>query len=224
MRVLIVEDETRLSEALSQILREARYDTDAVYDGEDALAYAEAGRYDAIVLDVMLPKINGFDVARRLRARKIATPILMLTARDEISDKVSGLDCGADDYMTKPFAPEELLARIRALTRRQGEVALENMVFGDLSLGLSTYALSCGERRVQLGRKEYEVLRILMSRPKAVVPKEELLIKVWGMDSEAPDNNVEAYISFLRKKFFFLGSKAIIVALRRIGYRLEMDA
>ncbi|RYD04937.1 hypothetical protein N752_12175 [Desulforamulus aquiferis] len=147
----------------------------------------------------------------------------MLTAKDEINDKVIGLDYGADDYMTKPFAPEELLARIRALSRRQGDVVLEEMTFADLTLNLSTYDLQRGEKSVHLGFKEFEVLKILMTNPKMVVPKEDLLTKVWGVDSPAEDNNVEAYISFLRKKFFFLGSKVNIGTIRKVGYRLEAD-
>lgn len=137
---------------------------------------------------------------------------------------MTGLDCGADDYMTKPFAPEELLARIRALSRRQGDVVLSEMTFADLTLNLSAYTLSRGAKSVHLGNKEFEVLRILMANPKQIISKEDLIIKVWGMDSEAEDNNVEAYISFLRKKFFFLGSKVNINTIRKVGYRLEAEA
>jgi len=223
MRVLIVEDEVRLAEALGQIMLEHKYAVDMVYNGEDGLNYALSGQYDVIMLDVMLPKRNGFEVVRELRKQKNATPVLLLTAKDEITDKVLGLDCGADDYMTKPFAPEELLARIRAISRRQGDVVLEEMTFADLRLNLSTYDLQRGEKSVHLGFKEFEVLKILMANPKAVVPKEDLLTRVWGMESHAEDNNVEAYISFLRKKFFFLGSKVAIGTIRKVGYRLEAD-
>jgi len=223
MRVLIVEDEVRLAEALGQIMLEHKYAADMVDNGEDGLNYALSGQYDVIVLDVMLPKRNGFEVVRELRRQKNATPVLLLTAKDEITDKVLGLDCGADDYMTKPFAPEELLARIRAISRRQGDVVLEEMTFADLRLNLSTYDLQRGEKSVHLGFKEFEVLKILMANPKAVVPKEDLLTRVWGMESHAEDNNVEAYISFLRKKFFFLGSKVVIGTIRKVGYRLEAD-
>ncbi|SFG97594.1 DNA-binding response regulator, OmpR family, contains REC and winged-helix (wHTH) domain [Desulfotomaculum arcticum] len=223
MRVLIVEDEVRLADALGQILAEQKYATDIVHNGEDGLAYALNGQYDVIVLDVMLPKRSGFEVVRKLRKQKNATPVLLLTAKDEITDKVTGLDCGADDYMTKPFAPEELLARIRALSRRQGEVLLEELTFADLRLNLSTYDLYRGEKSLHLGFKEFEVLKILMTNPKMVVPKEDLLTKVWGVESHAEDNNVEAYISFLRKKFFFLGSKVSIGTIRKVGYRLEAD-
>lgn len=223
MRVLIVEDEIRLAEALGQIITEQKFAVDIVHDGAAGLDYGLSGLYDVIVLDVMLPKLSGFEVVRGLRAQKITTPEILLTAKDEISDKVTGLDCGADDYMTKPFAPEELLARLRALSRRQGDVVLSELTFADLTLNLSNYSLNRGPKSVHLGLKEFEVLRILMSNPKQVVPKEDLIIKVWGMESEAEDNNVEAYISFLRKKFFFLGSKVNINTIRKVGYRLEAE-
>ncbi len=221
MRVLIVEDERRLADALCQIMQSQKYGVDAVYDGQDGFDYAMSGQYDVVVLDVMLPGKNGFEVVRALRAQNNAVPVLLLTAREEISDKVTGLDCGADDYMTKPFSPEELLARVRALSRRQGEVQLEELRFEDLCLSLSTRSLSCREKSVTLGFKEFEVLRILLSNPKMIVPKEDLLTKVWGVDSDAEDNNVEAYISFLRKKLTYLGSCAGIGTVRKVGYRLE---
>lgn len=222
MRILIVEDEIRLAEALGQIMKENKYAADVVYDGEDGLDYAMSGQYDAVVLDVMLPKRNGFDVVKEMRAKKNATPVILLTARDEISDKVTGLDCGADDYMTKPFAPEELLARIRAMSRRQGDVILEEMAFDDLKLNLATNTLHCGAKSVHLGFKEFEVLRLLMANPKMIVPKEDIITKVWGTDSNAEDNNVEAYVSFLRKKFFYLGSRVTIGTVRKVGYKLEV--
>ncbi|MBC8546074.1 response regulator transcription factor [Clostridiaceae bacterium NSJ-31] len=221
MRVLIVEDEQRLAEALSQIMLEQRYAADVVYDGNDGLAYALSGQYDVVVLDVMLPGRNGFDVVREMRAQKNATPVLLLTARDELPDKVKGLDCGADDYMTKPFAPEELLARVRALSRRQGDVVLEELAFQDLTLSLSTRSLACGAKSVTLGYKEFEVLRLLLTNPRMIVPKEDIITKVWGSDSDAEDNNVEAYISFLRKKLYFLGSRVSIGTVRKVGYKLE---
>lgn len=223
MRVLIVEDEIRLAEALSQIMTEQKYIVDMVHDGESGLDYAISGLYDVMVLDVMIPKMSGFEVVKALRAQKNTTPVLLLTAKDEITDKVMGLDCGADDYMTKPFAPEELLARVRALSRRQGDVILEEMEFADLTLNLSNNSLYKGAKSVHLGFKEFEVLKILMANPKQIIPKEEMIIKVWGMESSAEDNNVEAYISFLRKKFFFLGSTVNIGTIRKVGYRLEVD-
>lgn len=221
MRVLIVEDEPRLADALRQIMEEQKYGTDMVYDGQDGLDYALSGQYDVVVLDVMLPKRSGFEVVKALRTQKNPVPVLLLTARDEISDKVTGLDCGADDYMTKPFAPEELLARVRALSRRQGEVQLEELAFADLRLSLANRTLSCGAKSVSLGFKEFEVMRILLCNPHMVVPKDDLIVKVWGTDSNVEDNNVEAYISFLRKKFFYLGSRVGIGTLRKVGYRLE---
>ena len=224
MNILIVEDEVRLAEALAQIMTEQKYSVDVVHDGEDGLAYAESGLYDVVVLDVMLPKRSGFEVVRTLRGKKIATPVLLLTARDEISDKVTGLDCGADDYMTKPFSPEELLARVRALARRQGDVVLEEMTFSDVTLNLSAYTLECGAKSVHLGFKEFEVMRLLMGNPSMIVPKDDLITRVWGTESGAEDNNVEAYISFLRKKLFFLGSKVNIGTVRKVGYHLEVPA
>ena len=221
MRILIAEDEVRLADALSQVLAEGGFDSETVYNGEDALSYALLGDYDALLLDVMLPGRDGFSVAKTLREKQNRTPILMLTARDEVADKVRGLDCGADDYLTKPFSPEELLARLRAVSRRQGDVVLEQLHCYDLCLNLTAYTLSRGEKSVHLSRKEFEVARILLSNPHGIVTKEELLTKVWGAESDAGDNNVEAYVSFLRKKLFFLGSSMEIGSVRGIGYRLE---
>ena len=171
MQILIVEDEKRLADVLGQLCREQRWQADVVYTGTDGLAYARSGQYDAVVLDVMLPGMDGFGVVRTLRREKVATPVLMLTARDDVRDKVTGLDCGADDYMTKPFQPEELLARLRALTRRRGEVALEQLAWQDLTLDLTNYELRCGERKVRLGFKEFEVLRLLLEHPGMVCPR-----------------------------------------------------
>lgn len=221
MYVLIVEDDIRLADAVAQILRNNDYQVDVVHDGADGLAYAETGNYDAVVLDVMLPKMNGFDVVAELRRRKVATPVLMLTARDALGDKVGGLDSGADDYMTKPFAPAELMARLRSLTRRQGEVLFETAEYGDVKLDLDSCDLICGEKSIHLGYKEFSIAKILMANPGRVVSKETLIEKVWGYDSEVEDNNVEAYISFLRKKFDFVGSKVKITTLRKVGYRLD---
>ena len=222
MRILIVEDEIHLAEALGQIMAERKYLVDIVHDGADGLDYALTEQYDAILLDVMLPKIDGFEIARRLRAAHVSTPILMLTARDEISDKISGLDCGADDYMTKPFDPGELLARVRALTRRQGEIIGNTVTVGDLTWRLDVRCLVCGDDMVRLGFKEFEVMRLLMTNCRAVVPKEDFISKVWGLESEAEDNNVEVYISFLRKKLLFLRSGITIGTVRKVGYFLEV--
>jgi len=221
MQVLIVEDDVRLAEALKAILEKNNYQADVVHDGADGLAYAESGIYDVVVLDVMLPKMNGFEVVAEMRRKKLTTPVLMLTARDSLRDKVGGLDSGADDYMTKPFAPVELMARLRSLARRQGEVEFETLTFGDLTLDLDSCELSTPSKSIHLGFKEFSVLRILMSNPNGVTSKETLINKVWGYDSDAEDNNVEAYISFLRKKLKFVESKVKIVAMRKVGYRLE---
>ena len=221
MRILIVEDEVHLAETLGQIMQEQHYQTDVVNDGADGLDYALSGQYDLVLLDVMLPKLDGFEVSRRLRSAHISTPILMLTARDETGDKIAGLDCGADDYMTKPFDSGELLARVRALTRRQGEVLSQSLTVYDLVLNLSTRCLGCAGKSVRLGFKEFDVLRLLMAAPKSVIPKEDIITKVWGIDSDAEDNNVEVYISFLRKKLNFLGSRVSIGTVRKVGYHLE---
>lgn len=222
MQILVVEDEKRLAAALEHILTQQKYMVDVAYDGTDGYDLAVSGIYDIIILDVMLPGINGYEVATKLRKEKIATPVLMLTAKDQIADKVKGLDAGADDYMTKPFDPQELLARIRALTRRQGEVVLDELSFEGLKLNLSTCDLLCNEKSVHLNFKEFEIMKIFMSSPGIVVTKDDLIVKVWGYDSNAVDNNVEVYISFLRKKLDFIGSSVEIASLRKIGYRLEV--
>lgn len=223
MQVLIVEDDIRLAEALAHILKDNQCIVDTVYDGQTGLEYAQSGIYDAIVLDIMLPKMSGIDVVTELRRNKQYTPVLLLTARDAITDKVNGLDSGADDYMTKPFSPAELLARLRALTRRQGEVIFEKLEFGDIRLDLDSCELTCGTKSIHLGFKEFSILKILMANPGQAIPKGTLLAKVWGIDSDAEENNVEAYISFLRKKLAFLKSNVHIDTLRKVGYRLEKD-
>lgn len=223
MYVLVIEDEVHLAESLVQLFREQDYRADMVHNGVDGLAYAESGQYDVIILDVMLPEMDGYRVAQALRRKHNPTPILMLTARSEVADKVTGLDCGADDYMTKPFSSEELLARVRALTRRQGEVALEEMCYSDLRLEISGHILRRREKEVRLSPREFDVLRLLMGASGGIVSKETLIRKVWGMESDAEDNNVEAYISFLRKKLFYLGSAVGISTLRKVGYRLSEE-
>lgn len=221
MQILIVEDEKRLANALQQILLEQKYMTDVVYDGNDGYEYAMSGIYDLIILDVMLPYKDGFQIAYELRENKIATPILMLTAKDTIPDKVSGLNSGADDYMTKPFAPEELLARIKALTRRKGEVMLDETGYGDFQFIASTGMLSKGSKSVHLNFKEAEILKLFLANTEAIHSKEDIIVKVWGYDSDAGSNNVEAYISFLRRKLHFIQSEAEIKAIKKVGYRLE---
>ncbi|MBQ8062986.1 MAG: response regulator transcription factor [Clostridia bacterium] len=224
MRILIVEDEVRLAEALGEIMKAQRYTTDIVYDGESAFDNAMTGIYDCIILDVMIPKMDGFEVVRRMRAEKNTTPVIMLTAKDDTTDKIKGLDAGADDYLTKPFIPGELLARVRAISRRQGEVVMDELEFEDLKLSLSNYTLEGGGKSLSLGPKEFEIMRLLMSAPNVIVPKEDFIVKVWGAESDAEDNNVEVYISFLRKKLKHLGSRASIATIRKIGYRLEVSA
>lgn len=221
MRVLVVEDEKNLAESLVKLLERQKYQAEAVYDGNTGLEYALSGQYDALVLDVMLPGLNGFQVASALRKKGSDIPILILTARDEVTDKVRGLDSGADDYLTKPFTSEELLARIRALLRRQGPVQMEEISFGDIKLRLDNYTLSKEGKQVPLSHKEFEVMRMLMSKPGGVVSKNDLILRIWGADSEAVDNNVEAYISFLRKKLSYLKSNVQINAQRLLGYQLE---
>ncbi len=223
MRILIVEDEQRLAEALAQILEKNKYSADISLDGESGLDNALSGVYDAIILDVMLPKINGFEVLRTMRRERISTPVMLLTAKDEISDKVHGLDLGADDYLTKPFSTEELLARLRALIRRKSDAVCENMVsFADLNLSLDSFELMCCGKSVKLGLKEFDIMKILLSYGSKVLSKETLIEKVWGYDSEAEYNNVEVYISFLRKKLMHLKSKVSIKTVRGVGYTLEV--
>ncbi|ACV22340.1 Transcriptional regulatory protein tcrA [Slackia heliotrinireducens] len=223
MQVLIVEDDVRLASALKHILEDNGYLVDMVHNGQSGYDYAVAGIYDVVILDVMLPKMNGFEVVASLRRANLDTPVLLLTARDAIPDKITGLDSGADDYMTKPFSPAELLAHLRALTRRQGQVVFEKLEAGDLSLNLESHDLSSGQKTINLSFKEYEIANILMSNAGQIISKEQLISKVWGVESTADDNNVEAYISFLRKKLKFLGSSVSIDTVRRVGYKLNVD-
>lgn len=222
MRVLIVEDEARLASTLQDLLELNGYTADVCYDGEAGLDNALSAIYDVILLDVMLPKLDGFTVLRRLRAEGNATPVLMLTARSELSDRVEGLDCGADYYLTKPFEPKELLACIRALTRRQPELRNTDILeYGDLKLVKNSFTLSCGERGLRLSRKEFDMMELLMLNREVVITKENLLLKIWGYESDAEDNNVEVYISFLRKKLEHLHSTVKIKTIRMVGYCLE---
>ena len=221
MQILIVEDEKRLANALKQILLEQKYMADVVHDGNEGLEYALSGIYDLIILDIMLPYKDGFQVAFELREKKIITPILILTAKDTIPDKVSGLNSGADDYMTKPFAPEELLARIKALTRRKGEVMLDETGYGDFTFNSSTNMLSKGTKSVHLNFKEAEILKLFIAAPDTIHSKDDIIVKVWGYDSDAGSNNVEAYISFLRRKLHFINSSTEIKAIKKMGYRME---
>ena len=222
MHILIVEDETALAEAVAHILRKAGHSADRVADGQSALDYIRAGAYDLVLLDIMLPRLDGLSVLRQMRSEGVQTPVLLLTARTTVPDKVAGLNAGADDYLTKPFDPEELLARVGAMTRRKGAIVLNELSFQDLTLDLNTVTLRCGVRDVQLSPKEFALARLLLSQPSMTYSKDLLISRAWGLDSEATDNNVEAYISFLRKKLRYLGSRVAIKNLQKIGYRLEV--
>jgi DNA-binding response OmpR family regulator len=221
MRILVVEDEERLADTLSDILTEQNYTVDISYDGEDGADNAMSGIYDAVIMDVMLPKLNGFDAVKKLRQSGNSTPVLILTAKNEITDKVTGLDCGADYYLTKPFERDELLACIRSLLRRQSEFIQEKLSFADISLDLKTCILECGDRHIRLSSKEFEIMRIFMINKESIVSKESIITKVWGFESDAEDNHVEVYVSFLRKKLTHIKSAVKIEALRGIGYHLE---
>ena len=221
MRILVVEDEKRLADTLCELLAYHRYTAYAAYDGETGLDNALSGIYDAVILDVMMPKKNGYQVVQELRKAGVSTPVLMLTAKSETSDKVEGLDHGADYYLTKPFETEELLACLRALLRRQEEIVPEELTFEGLSLNLSSCVLSYEGHSVRLSSKEFEMMRLLLSGSGNVIPKETLLLKVWGYDSQAEDNHVEVYISFLRKKLFHIHCPVTIESARRLGYFLK---
>ncbi len=221
MKVLIVDDEVQLADALGELFRHRKHVADVVYDGEEGYFYAKKGDYDVVVLDVMLPKMDGYEVVRRLRNSKINVPVIMLTAKDDVDSRVKGLDCGADDYLTKPFATEELLARVRALARRQSEMVFDELTYSDLTLNTSNYLLFCGSKSVPLSAKEYGIMRLFMSNPLQVMSKDTIISKVWGVESDVTENNVEAYMSFLRKKLSFIGSKVTISSKRMLGYYLE---
>jgi DNA-binding response OmpR family regulator len=222
MRILLVEDEVRLSQALVEIFQKNKYCVDAVYTGPEGLKYAQSGIYDAIVLDIMLPGMDGITILRTLREEKNDVPVLFLSAKDEIEDKVKGLDCGADDYMTKPFSTDELLARVRALTRRKGEVKEDTLTFGDLTLDKNKCELQkVGGASVKLSLKEFQIIELLFEAPHQVIKKERIIEKIWGGDSDAEYNNVEVYISFIRKKMDYLKVQTVIRTARGIGYSLE---
>ena len=223
MRILLVEDERHLSEAIIHILKKNHYSADAVYDGRDGLDYGKSGIYDLIILDIMLPKMDGISVLKELRKSGCDTPVLLLSAKSEVSDKVLGLDSGADDYLAKPFNTEELLARIRALSRRRGDAAVDSKLeFGDINLDMATMTLSKNDVSVNLTLKEYEVMEHLIRRGDMISPKTQLLEKLWGYESEADANHVEVYISFLRKKLSFIKSDVSIQAVRGVGYVLRL--
>ena len=221
MRLLIAEDELDLAEALTVFFERNHFTVDAVHNGADAYDYGVSGEYDAIILDVMMPKMNGYQVARSVRAKRCGTPILMLTARSGLEDRIEGLNAGADYYLTKPFDSRELLACVGALLRRQGN-QVDELTLGNTVLDLSTCTLMCGGRSVRLSAKEFDVMRYLFQARGTIVSKESILSRVWGFDSDAVENNVEVYIGFLRKKLKAIGSNVTIQSIRRLGYQLEV--
>ena len=225
MKLLLAEDEKRMAKALIEILKLEKYDVDHVADGLSALDAIESGIYDIIVLDVMMPGMNGYDVAKKARAKGIKTPILMLTAKGELDDKVTGLDSGADDYLTKPFMTKELLARLRALCRRNVNSEDGSLKFGDIALDTNTATLTCtaNGQSVRLSEKEFRILEYRIADQGRILTREQLAVKIWGFESDAEYNNVEVYMTFTRKKLSFIGAKASIKAVRGIGYELRYD-
>lgn len=221
MKILIIEDEKLLADTLQTLLEQKGFDVEAVYDGESGAEYAELGIYDLLILDVMMPKLDGYAVARAVRAKHCGTPILMLTARSGVEDRIAGLNAGADYYLTKPFDTRELLACINALLRRQGG-QVDEMVYGNTSLDLSTGILLCGGQSVRLSAKDFDVMRLLLQAKGQNLSKEVILARVWGYDSNATENHVEVYVGFLRKKLRSIGSNLQIAAIRRLGYHLEV--
>ena len=222
MKVLIVEDERLLADSLKTLLEKKGFQVEAVYDGETGEEYAQLGVYDLLILDVMMPKLDGYELARRVRASRCGVPILMLTARSALEDRVQGLNAGADYYLTKPFDSRELLACINALLRRQGS-QVDELALGNTALDLATGMLVRGEKSVRLSAKEFDVMRALLQAGSANLSKEAILARVWGYDSNATENHVEVYVGFLRKKLASIGSDIRIVAIRRLGYHLEVE-
>lgn len=221
MKILIVEDEKLLADSLRQLLTQKGFEVEVAYDGETGQEYAELGIYDLLILDVMMPKLNGYELARNVRTKRCATPILMLTAKSGIEDRIEGLNAGADYYLTKPFDTRELLACINALLRRQGN-QVDELTCGNTALDLSSGMLICGEKRIRLSAREFDVMRFLLQAGSRNLSKEVILARVWGYDSEAVENHVEVYVGFLRKKLQSIGSNVSIVAIRRMGYHLEV--
>ncbi len=221
MRLLLAEDEKDLSKALCTILKHNNYSVDAVYNGQDALDYGLCENYDGIILDIMMPKKNGIEVLSELRKQNVSTPILMLTAKAELEDVILGLDAGADDYLTKPFQMGELLARVRALTRRKSEFSPNVLSFGNITLNRETFELSAENQSIRLGNKEFQMLELLMSNPGRLISTEQFMERIWGYETEAEINVVWVYISYLRKKLTTLNANLEIKAVRGVGYTLE---
>jgi len=222
MRILIVEDEMALANVLTEILKKNNYGVDAVHDGVDGLDYALSGVYDVILLDIMLPRMDGIEMLRKLRANGDSTPVLLLTAKSEIEDKVKGLDFGADDYITKPFNTKELLARVRSATRRKEVFIRDEKSFGDISIDKNTLKIATDSDEIKASLKEYQILEMLLANPDQIISKEQFVEKIWGYDFDGEYNSVEVYISFVRKKLSAIGSKVKIKALRGVGYSLEV--
>ena len=221
MKILIVEDEVLLADSLKTMLEKKGFTVEVAYDGETGRDYAETGIYDLLILDVMMPKLNGYDLARQVRAERCATPILMLTARSELEDRIEGLNAGADYYLTKPFDTRELLACINALLRRQGD-QVDELRYGNTALDLASGMLVCGTESVRLSAKEFDIMRYLLQSKGNNLSKEIILARVWGFDSNAVENHVEVYVGFLRKKLASIGSNLRIEAVRKLGYHLEV--
>ncbi len=221
LKILIIEDEKLLADSIGELLRGKGFGVEIVYDGESGAQYAELGVYDLLILDVMMPKMNGYEVARQVRAKRLGTPILMLTARSGLEDRIMGLNAGADYYLIKPFDTRELLACINALLRRQG-AQVDEITFGNTSLDLDSAMLVCGSNSIRLSAKEFDIMRFLLQAGERNLSKEVILARVWGFDSDAVENNVEVYIGFLRKKLAGIGSNIRIEAIRRLGYHLEV--
>ena len=222
MKILVIEDEKLLAQSIRALLEQKGFAVETVYDGETGAEYAKLGIYDLLILDVMMPGLDGFEVARQVRAQRCATPILMLTARSGIEDRIQGLNAGADYYLTKPFDTRELLACINALLRRQGN-QVDELKFGSTSLDLGSGLLVCGEKSVRLSAREFDVMRLLLQSGERILSKETILARVWGYDSNAVENHVEVYVGFLRKKLKAIGSNVRIEAIRRLGYHLEVE-
>lgn len=223
MRILLIEDEFNLADALSASLKKENYIVDITYDGKSGLQEAFTNIYDVIILDIMLPNMNGFEVLRNLRKKNIHTPVLILTAKSELDDKVYGLESGADDYLTKPFQTKELIARVRAISRRKGEIEKDEVIFCDLELDIKKCEIrSKGTmEKIKLGAKEFQLLKYLLDNKNQIVTREQIVEKIWGFNNDAEYNNVEVYISFLRKKINFIEANVKIKAVRGVGYTLE---
>lgn len=220
MKILVVDDERSLTEALSAILKQNKYSVDCAYDGEEGLDYALTGQYDLIVLDIMMPKLDGLTVLKILRQKKLDVPVLMLSAKSEIEDKINGLNHGADDYLTKPFSTEELLARIKALLRRKEKFTGDVLSYNDIVLDRDTFEMAKDDKRIALGKKEFQIMEMLFLNQNKVINKSSFIEKIWGYDSEAEYNTIEVYVSFIRRKLASLNSTTEIKSIRGIGYTL----